>query len=124
MYSALVVDRVISVYILDAHTIGLPSYVITYPVLDFAVELSSWTSSLSQSPENEASAQHSNCAFLSGLKVKPLSLVPTRHCPIFLTVSPCGLSGLTENRAHWCTASAMSGLVDFSKKLSLPMTDQ
>ena len=77
MYSASVVLRDTSVCSLDCHTMGHPAYLITYPVLDFAVPGSSWTVSGSQLPQKSASTKHSKESW-DGLMMIPLSRVPIK----------------------------------------------
>jgi hypothetical protein len=70
-------------------------------------------------------------------------LVPSKYLPILLTAAVCSIFGLEQCLAHWCTAHTaavcsifgleqclahwctahdMSGLVDFSRYRSFPMT--
>ncbi len=53
----------------------------------------------------------------------PRSFVPCRYFPISRTALACEVRGFAEKGAHWCTANANSGLVDFSRKFNIPITD-
>jgi hypothetical protein len=100
---------------------GHLAYVITHPILDLAVFGSSGDALLLHSDAWDASTQHS-IPSLVGVIISPLSFVANRYLPFFFTASACFVLGLAQNLAHWCTAQDISGLVDFSKYSSLPMT--
>jgi hypothetical protein len=48
----------------------------------------------------------------------------SRYLSNLFTASACLVLGLALNLAHWCTAHAMSGLVDFSRYKSFPIKKQ
>ncbi len=93
----------------------------TYPIFDVAVLGSSIAVLLLHSEACDASTQQSKDSSF-GLIMSPLSFVPKRYLPIHFTASACLAFSAVQNLAHWCTAHAMSGLVDFSKYNSFPTT--
>jgi hypothetical protein len=99
MYSASVVDKAISVCILEAQCMGHPAYLMAYPILDLAVPGSLVAVLLLHSDAIAESTQHSN-PLLSGYMMSPLSLVTSRYLPIRLTASACLVLGLAQNLAH------------------------
>ncbi len=99
MYSASVVDKAISVCILEAQCMGHPAYLITYPILDLAVQGSVLAVLLLYSDACAELTQHSNPLF-SGVMMSPLSLVASIYLPILLTASACLVFGLAQNLAH------------------------
>ncbi len=89
----------------------------TFPILDLAVFGSSIAVLLLHFEACDASTQQSKDSSF-GLMMSPLSFAPRRYLPIHFTASACLALGAVENLAHWCTAHAMSGLVDFLKHTS------
>jgi hypothetical protein len=121
MDSASAVEKAISVCILEAQCIRHPAYHMTYLILDLAVPGSLLAVLLLHSDACAESTHYSNI-LLSGFMMSPLSFIASRCLPILLTTSACLVLGLELSLAHWCTAHSMSGLVDFSRYKSFPIT--
>ena len=122
MYSASVVDSAAIVCILEAHVMGAPAKRTSQPECDLEVIGSTWESLCRQLPAKSASTQQSNCHIWLGQIINPLSLEDKRYHPIRFTASVWLRFGFSEKRVHWCMLIEISGRVDFSRKLSLPMT--
>jgi hypothetical protein len=78
--AASVVERAISDWSFDTHTIGQLAKVITYPVLDLEVTRSSAADCCFQSPACDISTKHSKLFALDGFSLTPISLVPAKYC--------------------------------------------
>ena len=122
MYSASVIDIAVIVCILEAHVMGAPAKRTSQPECDLEVIGLTWASHCRQLPAKSASTQQSNCHISLGRMINPLSLVDKRYRLILFTASVWLRFGFSEKCAHWCMLMEISGCVDFSKKLSLPMT--
>ena len=122
MYSASVVDMAVMVCILDAQVMGAPAKRTIHPKRDLAVIGSLCASAWRQFPAKSASTQQSNCLDLLGCMIMPLSCVASRYRPIRFTASVWIFLGASEKRVHWWMLTEMSGLVDFSRKFSFPIT--
>ena len=103
IYSASVVDRAMIAWSCEAHKMGIPQNISTYPCLDCAVLGSIPAISGSQLPAKSASTYKSREHPL-GLRISPLSCVPLRYFPIYFTACLCSIFGSAANLAHWCTA--------------------
>src|SRR5688572_24077996 len=99
-YSISVDNRVISVWSLEAHTMGHPMNIMTYPVLDLAVDALCSHLSLFHNPQKSVSAKHSTNRFLLGQRIIPSSLVPRRNLTIWCTACVCNSLGCLQKRAH------------------------
>ena len=78
---------------------GHPAYLMTYPILDLAVQGSLLAVLLLHSDACAESTQHSY-PLLSGFMMSPLSFVASRYLPILLTASACFVLGFAQNLAH------------------------
>lgn len=112
IYSASLVESATSVCKREAHTCGHWAKVITYPIQDLVVEGSSAADYCFHLPAWEGFTWHSN-KLPSGQIVMPFSLVPAKYLPIHLTASACEHLEQELNQAHWWTAYAISGLVNY-----------
>ena len=54
----------------------------------------------------------------------PLSLAPDKYLIMHSMASACSILESEFNLAHWCTAYATSGRVDFSRKFNVQISDQ
>ena len=122
IYSALVVDNAVVVCILEAQVIGALAKRTIHPERDLDVIGLLWAYCCRQLPEKSASAQHSKYSRVFGRIMSPLSLVANKYRPIHLTASARMRLVCSEKQAHWWTLTEISGLVDFPKKLNLPIT--
>ena len=115
MYSASVELSAISVWSWEPQNNGHPQYFTTNPCRDLAVLESVAAIDGSQLPLQSLSTYISNVALLSGFMINPWDRVPYKYRPSHLIACPCSTLGSALNRAHWCTAYAMSGRVLFSR---------
>ena len=122
MYSASVVDMAVMVCILDPHVMGTPATRTIQPECDLAVIGSLCASAWRQLPAKSAFTQQANCLDFLGCMIMPLSQVASIYRPIHFTALAWLLLGATEKRALWWTLTEMSGLVDFSRNFSFPIT--
>ena len=103
MYSLSVVLSAISVWSWEAHAMGIPRYVMTYPCLDLAVSLSCSAIVASQLPAKSASTYTMNgSSFI--VACMPLVRVPCRYLPSHFIACVCSVLGFSQNRAHWWVA--------------------
>ena len=120
MHSALQLLSTIYNCSFDAHSIGQPLIVITYPDCKFCawIQLSNIPYPVSQKI----------CIipyfkwYALGLMIIHFWHIPFKYLPKYITALMWASFGLAQKRTDWCTEYAMSGLVLFSKKFSFPMT--
>ena len=99
MYSASVVLKAISVCNLLPQNIGQPAYEMTKPVRD-KTDSGLVVSPLLNPPAKSASTWHSRPFVVSGRKMIPLSIVPSRYLHILLIALSWDSFGLLLNLAH------------------------
>ena len=109
IYSASVVDKDISVFNLDAHSIGNFLYLMIYPIREYT-EAGSSDSFVDHPPAKYVSTKHSSPLSFFRYIISPFSFVPFRYLMILFTPLSCEAFGLAENLAAGCVAYAMSGL--------------
>jgi hypothetical protein len=98
---------------------GHPVYVMMNPVLDFAVMESSPSHVLpSHIVAGSLRPPSTQMTCRSWVKDEALLL-----CPFQISPEVHYFVHMAQNLAHWCTATAISGCVDFSKKFAFPITD-
>ena len=97
MYSLSVELKEISDCNRDAHDMGNPLYIITYPCRDREVSLSHSEIVESQFPEKSASTYAVNSSFVT-FDIIPLSGL--RYLAIHFTSFPCSSFGSSQNREH------------------------
>ncbi len=99
MYSALVVERAISLSIMDVQSIGQSANVIVNPVCECTLGASDELS-LVREPAKSVSTKQLSIGVHDGLRMYPLSLMPLRYQAIRLMASSCFQVGTEQNRAH------------------------
>ncbi len=99
MYSASMVESAVSDRNLLPHETGIFPRVMTKPDLDLT-DFGSSGSEVEKRPAKSASAKQSRVRSFVGRMIMPFLRVPRRFRPIRLSVTPCGVRGSIEKRAH------------------------
>ena len=123
IYSASVVDKYISDFNLEAHSIGQFLYLMIYPVREYTEAVLS-DLFIDHPPAKSASTNHSSPLSFFGYIISPFYFMPFRYLMILFTPLSCEAFGLAENLAAECVAYAMSGLDEPKIYFSRPIIDR